>query len=416
MTRAVDRLRTGSSGRLPAPRSDEPVVVTDESVAAKRTRPAKPTDPVVTVPAPKESVDATLTAEPAPPAEAPRQPVKRFDSPGAAVMFVCRNYSLPILLGVSILIYSVWNKTGPTFNTAANWRLIGSNQAVTGVLTLGILIALTSGNFDLSIGNIAGLSSVMSAASFSHWHFPLVAGIAFGIAVGAAVGGMNGFLTTTLRVDPFIITLGTASIILGFMDWYTHGQSIINGVPNSLVTFGRTNFLSIPKLVWVLALVALAIYYLLEHTPFGRSLHAIGSNRAAAKLVGIRVERNITLAFMLTGAFAGIAGVMLLSDTGSGNPTIGPTFTLAALAAAFLGAVSFKVGRLNVPGTIVAIFFLAVNITGLTYAGVQNWITEVFTGATLILAVALVAVLSKERKAKRPTASPSSAEQTRNPA
>ena len=110
--------------------------------------------------------------------------------------------------------------------------------------------------------------------------------------------------------------------------------------------------------------------------------------------------------------------MLLLSYTGSGNPTIGPTFTLTALAAAFLGAVSFKVGRLNVPGTIVAIFFLAINITGLTYAGVQNWITEVFTGLTLILAVALAAVLSKERKAKRPTGdaavAPGPAEQRRN--
>jgi len=422
VNRAVDRLRTGSSGRVPAPRSDEPIVVTDEAVATRRPRAAKPKDTIV-VPEPKASepeasVVQTPAAEPVvaqptpPPAASPR----RFTSPSAAAMFVARNYSLPILLGLSILLYSTWSQTATPFNSVANWREIASSQAYTGVLTLGILIALTSGNFDLSIGNITGLSSVMAAASFSHWHFPLVAGIAFGIGVGAAVGFMNGFLTTTLRVDPFIITLGTASIILGFVDWYTRGQAIINGVPSSLVTFGRTNFFGVPKLVWVLALVALAIYYLLEHTPFGRTLHAIGSNRAAAKLVGIRVERSITLAFVLTGAFAGVAGVMLLSYSGSGNPSIGPTFTLAALAAAFLGAVSFKVGRLNVPGTIVAIFFLSVNIHGLTYAGYQGWSAELFTGATLILAVALVAVLSKERKAKRPTASPSSAEQTRNPA
>jgi ribose transport system permease protein len=399
VTRAIDRLRGGAPNMVPAPRAEEPTLGGEVGSAAL----AEPAGDAATVAAP-------LAAGPTPPVRRVRR------TPGVLALFVARNYSLPILLLVSIFIYSFWGKTGSTFNTAASWRQIGSSQSVTGVLTLGILIALTSGNFDLSIGNICGLSSVMAAASFSHWHFPLVAGIAFGIAVGAAVGGMNGFLTTTLRVDPFIITLGTASIILGFMDWYTNGESIINGIPQSLITFGRTNFLGIPKLVLVLALVALAIYYLLEHTPFGRSLHAIGSNRAAAKLVGIRVERNITLAFMLTGAFAGVAGVLLLANTGSGNPTIGPTFTLAALAAAFLGAVSFKVGRLNVPGTVVAIFFLAVNITGLTYAGVSNWITEVFTGATLILAVALVAVLSKERKAKRPTASPSSAEQTRNPA
>ncbi|HEU5034818.1 MAG TPA: ABC transporter permease, partial [Mycobacteriales bacterium] len=357
------------------------------------------------------------------------EPRRARRTAGQLVGQVSRQYSLPILLGVSVLLYSTWGKTGATFATVANWQNMASSQAVTGVLTLGILITLVSGNFDLSIGNIAGLSSVMTAAAYSHWHFPLVAGLLFGVALGAAVGGLNGFLTTLLRVDPFIITLGTASIILGFIDWYTHGQSIINGIPVGLVEFGRTKFLGVPYLAWVLGAVALVIYYLLEHTPYGRKLHAIGSNRAAARLIGVRVERTITSAFALTGAFAGVAGVLLLAQTGSGNPTIGPTFTLAALASAFLGAVSFKVGRLNVPGTLVAIFFLSVNITGLTFAGVQNWINQVFTGLTLILAVALAAVLSKERKARHGPAAagatapeltdnspPRTTEETRNPA
>jgi ribose transport system permease protein len=250
----------------------------------------------------------------------------------------------------------------------------------------------------------------MTAAAYSHWHFPLVLGLMFGVAIGAAVGGMNGFLTTMLRVDPFIITLGTAAIIIGFIDWYTKGQSIITGIPTGVVDFGRTKFIGLPEIAWVMFIVAGLIYYLLEHTPYGRSLHAIGSNRAAARLVGIRVDRTITSAFALTGAFAGVAGVLLLAQNGSGNPTIGPTFTLEALALAFLGAVSFKVGRLNVAGTLVAIFFLQVNLTGLLYAGVNNWINEVFTGLTLILAVAVAAVLHKERKPKRATASPSTDE------
>jgi ribose transport system permease protein len=334
-------------------------------------------------------------------------------SPGRVAGHVARTYSLPILLIISVLIYGLWGGGVSTaFNSAASWRNIASGQAVTGVLTLGILLTLTSGNFDLSIGNICGLSAIMTASAYSRWHLPLVLGLLIGVAIGAAVGGMNGFLSTTLRVDPFIITLGTASIILGFVDWYTKGQSIVNGIPQSLLDFGRTNFLGIPEVAWVLGVVALLIYYVLEHTPYGRTLHAIGSNRAAAKLVGIRVERTITSAFALTGAFAGVAGILLVSYSGSANPAIGPTFTLTALASAFLGAVSFKVGRLNVPGTIVAIFFLSINIAGLTYAGVQNWITEVFTGLTLILAVALAAILSKERKANRST----STKQTRNPA
>ena len=383
MTRPLSRQRSRASVEVPAPRED------GDPVAAER------------------------VAQPAAAAAVIREFSVWRQSPGRVAGHVVRTYSLPILLIISVLIYSLWGGGVSTaFNSAASWRNIASGQAVTGVLTLGILLTLASGNFDLSIGNICGLSSIMTAAAYSRWHLPLVLGLLVGVAIGAAVGGMNGFLSTTLRVDPFIITLGTASIILGFVDWYTKGQSIVNGIPQSLIDFGRTNFLGIPEVAWVLGVVALLVYYVLEHTPYGRALHAIGSNRAAAKLVGIRVERTITSAFALTGAFAGVAGILLVANSGSANPAIGPTFTLTALASAFLGAVSFKVGRLNVPGTIVAIFFLSINIAGLTYAGVQNWITEVFTGLTLILAVALAAVLSKERKAKRST----STEETRNPA
>ena len=381
MTRPSSRVRSRAAVEVPAPReAEEPV--TSEPVAERAPVPVRPTS------------------------------VWR-QSPGRVAGHVARTYSLPILLLISVLIYSLWGGgVSAAFNSAASWRNIASGQAVTGVLTLGILLTLASGNFDLSIGNICGLSAIMTAAAYSRWHLPLVLGLVVGVAIGAAVGGINGYLSTTLRVDPFIITLGTASIILGFVDWYTKGQSIVNGIPQSLLDFGRTNFIGIPEVAWVLGIVALLIYYVLEHTPYGRALHAIGSNRAAAKLVGIRVERTITSAFALTGAFAGVAGILLVAYSGSANPAIGPTFTLTALASAFLGAVSFKVGRLNVPGTIVAIFFLSINIAGLTYAGVQNWITEVFTGLTLILAVALAAILSKERKAKRST----SIEQTRNPA
>jgi ribose transport system permease protein len=368
----------------------------------------------VDLPVPRESEEPGTSEPVAQQAKVPMLPTSAWrQSPGRVAGHVIRTYSLPILLIISVLIYGLWGGGVSTaFNSAASWRNIASGQAVTGVLTLGILLTLTSGNFDLSIGNICGLSSIMTAAAYSRWHLPLVLGLLVGVAIGAAVGGINGFLSTTLRVDPFIITLGTASIILGFVDWYTKGQSIVNGIPQSLLDFGRTNFLGIPEVAWVLGVVALIIYYVLEHTPYGRALHAIGSNRAAAKLVGIRVEHTITSAFALTGAFAGVAGILLVAYSGSANPAIGPTFTLTALASAFLGAVSFKVGRLNVPGTIVAIFFLSINIAGLTYAGVQNWITEVFTGLTLILAVALAAVLSKERKAKRST----STDETRNPA
>ena len=325
----------------------------------------------------------------------------RGRSAGGWALHFTKAESLLLLLVASIVIYGTWDATSGPFLSVANFRNMGASQAVLAVLTLGILIPMVSGNIDLSVGNIAGLSSVMTASMYADHHVNLVVGIVIGIAIGAGVGALNGLLVTTLRVDPFIITLGTASVILGYIQWFTNGQSIINGIPRSLIDFGGTNLFGVPKIVFVMLLAAAAVYYLLEHTPYGRNLHAIGSNKAAARLVGIRVERSVLIAFSLTGAFAGVAGVLLLANSGSGNPQVGQTFTLTAIAAAFLGAASFKVGRLNVPGTLVAIFFLAVNITGLTFAGVQNWINQVFTGLSLVLAIALAAVLSKERKTKK---------------
>ncbi len=368
-TRSKPRPET-ATGELPAQRAiDDPVV-------------AQPDVPVVV--APGDAASRSVAA-----------------SAGLLGTRILRQYSLVFLLVASFVLYSTWNKTSSVFLTGDSLRVMVAGQAVIGVLTLGILVTMVAGNFDLSVGNIAGLSQIMTATLYAKHGWGMWAGIVAGIAIGGFVGGINGLLVTILRVDPFIITLGTASAILGFIDWYTKDQSIVTGIPAGITHFGRNNFFGVPDIVWVLAIVAVVIYYLLEHTPYGRNLHAIGSNRAAARLVGIRVERSIAMAFVINGIFAGIAGVLMLARAGAGNPQIPPTLALTALAGAFLGAASFKVGRLNVPGTIVALLFLAVNITGLQYAGVANWINEMFTGLSLIFAIALAAVLSKERSVKK---------------
>lgn len=350
---------------------------------------------VTSVPAPRNEQEPPPTAEPVPAA------TRR--TPGAVAGDLLRQYSLLVLLIGSIVFYSTWSKTGAVFPTAANAQNIAGSQSVLAVLTLGLLIPMVSGNLDLSIGSTAGMASIFSAVAFADGHVPLVVGVLVGIGVGALVGLVNGLVVTRFQIDPFIVTLGTASVIVGIVDWKTKGLAIVQGIPRDLITFGGGKHLGVPDIVYVLALVALGVWYLLEQTPYGRSLHAIGSNKAAARLVGIRVDRATCTAFVLSGAFAGLAGVLLLARSGAGNPNVGQSFTLTAIAAAFLGAASFKLGRLNVLGTLVAIFFLAVNITGLTFAGVSNWISEVFTGLSLVLAVAFATVLSRPRKTKTAT-------------
>ena len=371
---------------------------------------------MTTTPSPERS--AVTEALPAPRTEAPVAPARTASAPPAVktrrgpagwLMHLLRQYSLVALFVMSVVTYSTWSATADTFNQTAVFQNIAASQSVLAVLTLGLLIPMISGNLDLSIGSTAGLASIAAAGAFADYGVPLPVGLAVGIGIGALVGLVNGLVVTRFGIDSFIVTLGTASLILGAVNWYSGGTSIIQGIPQEIITFGGGRALGIPNLFYVLIVVAFAVWYLLEQTPYGRNLHAIGSNKAASRLVGIRVERDTCLAFVLSGGFAGLAGVMVLAQQGAGNPQVGSTFTLTAIAAAFLGAASFKLGKLNVLGSLVAIFFLAVNITGLQFAGVEGWITDVFTGLSLVLAVAFAGVLSRPRKHK-PAATPAATE------
>ena len=307
-------------------------------------------------------------------------------------------YSLLVLLVLTIAFFGfIWSQTAATYMQVANFQNILRSQTVLAVLALGVIVPLVCGQFDLSIGNVAGLASVFTAAAYAKWHVPLPAGIAIGVALGTLAGVVNGAVVTRLGVSSFIATLGSAAVITGIVNWYTQGISILQGIPPQLTDFGGGNWLGIPSPFYVVVLAALLVYYLLEHTPYGRNLHAVGSNAESARLVGLSIPRIVFLSFVVSGAAAGLGGVLLVADSGAGNPSVGSTFTLTALTAAFLGATSVKPGRFNVVGTLLAIFFLAAAITGLTFAGVRDYINDLFTGLALVLAVGISVLLGRRR-------------------
>jgi len=314
-----------------------------------------------------------------------------------AVLHLAERYALAGLLVLVVAFFSLWPKTSLIYIQPDNIRNILGSQTVLAIIALGSIVPLVCGQFDLSVGSVAGLTSVLTAASYAHWHLPLVLGILVGILTGALVGAVNGLLVTRFGVNALITTLGTASVVTGIVNWYTKGLAIVQGVPDSLTQFGSKTFLGLPRTLFLLVAVALGIWYLLEQTPFGRYLHAVGGNPAAAELVGLNIPSLVRRSFVVSGAAAGLGGVVLLAQSGAGNPGVGATFTLTALAAAFLGATSIRPGRFNVVGTLLAIFFLATAITGLTFAGVQSFINDLFTGTALVLAVAISAVLRRRR-------------------
>jgi ribose transport system permease protein len=240
--------------------------------------------------------------------------------------------------------------------------------------------------------------------------FPLWLAILVAVLLGLVVGLSTGNVVARIGVSSLIATLGLSTVLAGVVQWYTGGQSIISGISETLVDVGSGRLGDLPGLaqvpvvrdipatVVILAVVALLVWWLLERTPYGRHLHGIGSNREAARLVGVPVKAYVLGAFGLSGLLAGVAGVLLVARNGVANPQVGTVAdTLQALSAAFLGATAFKPGRFNVPGTLVAIFFLAFTVTGLSLAGVDAWINNVFNGLALFVAVLISTVVGRKR-------------------
>lgn len=316
----------------------------------------------------------------------------------SALLLNIERFALPGLFIVVLIFFSLWGATGHLFATAINFQEVGSNYVYIGILTLASLIPLVCGEFDFSVGQNAGFTQIVVATAMARFHVPLPFAIALAIACGALVGLNNGNVVAKLGVNSLIVTLGTSGILLGVVEWYTNGQTISVGISQSMLNFGFGNVAGIPDAVLLLTGVALIVYYVLEHTPYGRYLTSIGSNARAARLVGLRVDRLKLSAFVLSGALAGVAGVLLVAKNGSASPEAGSVSdTLIALAAAYLGATSIRPGRFNVLGAMLAVYFIAFSVSGLALAGVQSWVSQVFSGGALFVAVVISTVLARRR-------------------
>ncbi|MEZ5078825.1 MAG: ABC transporter permease [Solirubrobacterales bacterium] len=305
-------------------------------------------------------------------------------------------YALVGLIGVMALFFSIYGPTADLFPTTSNLKVLVAQQAVIAVVAMAALVPLIAGEWELSVGANAGLSSIFVASALSGG-MPVPLAIGVGLGIGLAVGVFNALIVTTLRVEAVIPTLGTATILTGIVTAKTGGLAIVSDIPTSVTDFGSGTWAGIPRTAVTMVAVALLVYYLLAYTPLGRYLYALGSNRSAATLVGINLRWTLFSSFVIAGVLAGFAGALQVARAGGGNPGVGESFTLPALAAAFLSAASIKPGRYNVGGTLVAIFFLAVLNNGLNLAGAPNYVSDLVNGSALIVGIGLSAVLGRRR-------------------
>jgi len=287
-----------------------------------------------------------------------------------------------------IIIFAIW--VPDTFLATNNLKIIAGNEAITGMLALGIIIPLAAGVFDLSFAGVAGLSVAVTAWAQVEGYNPLVAAL-MAIVVGTLVGVINGFVVVKLRVSSFIATLGMSSLLLAATYWVTDGKQIVSGFSEGFLNLGNTQILGIPLPFYAMLVLAVVIYILIEYLPVGRYLYASGGNPVAARLAGVRVDRIVYGSLVASSLVAGIAGVVLAARIGTASPDIGPSYLLPAFSAVFLGSTQIKPGRVNVIGTLIAIYLLATGVKGLQLAGAPSYTDDLFNGLALIIAVALAA-------------------------
>lgn len=177
----------------------------------------------------------------------------------------------------------------------------------------------------------------------------------------------------------------------------TGGLALASNIPTSLTSFGTGLVAGIPIVFVTLVVIAALVYFVLAHTSFGRVTYAVGSNSEAAKLVGLRTGRIRGTTMVAGSTLCSVAGLLYVAGAGGASPNVGTTFTLPALAAAFLSAAAVRPGRFNVWGTIIAIFFLAVLNSGLSLAGMPPYVNDYVNGGALIVGVALAAALYRRR-------------------
>ena len=298
-------------------------------------------------------------------------------------------YSGVMGIGLLILVYSLM--LPGVFFTEVTLRTIIANQAITGIIALGALVALTAGMIDLSVGAVAGLAMVYTVWASVNTDMSTWIICAIAVLLATSCGAINALLVTLIDLDSLIVTLGMSSLVLGVSLKITEGATLYGEFDQRFVDLGQGAIGPIPNLTIVLVALALAVWVWLEHTPGGRYTQAVGSNPVAAKLAGISVFRTCALSLLASSAVAGIGGVMLAAQVGQGATSTGPAYLLPVFAAIFLGATQVK-DRSNVVGTMIAVLLIGTGIKGLQLSGATAWATDAFNGAVLLLAVTVAAV------------------------
>lgn len=310
-------------------------------------------------------------------------------------------WNLAILLVALIVLFSILK--GDTFLTAFTFQSMVNSRSINALVALAVMIPLASNNFDLSVASILGIAQVLANGLVTQQGLPWEFAALLCILLGASVGLVNGLLVTRAKINSFIATLGTGTLLLGLNQWYTGGMQVVGLLPPNFVALSSKIY-GIPAPILYVLLIGLVLWIVFDYLPLGRFLYIIGDNPRAAELTGISVNTYVTLAFVASGTIAAFAGVILQAQLQVGQSTVGQELMLPAFTGALLGATAIRPGRPNVWGTVLAVAVLAVAVAGLTQLGAPFFVENLFNGAMLILAVGLAGYTHRRREQRNAAA------------
>ena len=295
-------------------------------------------------------------------------------------------YSALYLWGAFIIFFSL---TQDQFLTWTSFRLVITEKVIVAVLALAFLIPLAAETFDLSIGAMMGFSATLTNWLAMETDLPDGLNALIAIAACAAFGFLSGFFVVRLNVNSFIATLGMSQVITAVI-LRTSDRQIVGQLSDGYRDIGRRELFNLPLYFYYLIILAIIVWYVLEHTPLGRYIFATGGNREAARLSGVQTNRLTWGSLVVSAMIAGFAGTVFSWKIGTSSPSVGPGFLFPAVAAVFFGASQLK-GRPNVWGTLIAVYALAFGIKGLQLTFLTNvvWIEPLFEGLALLIAVAI---------------------------
>ncbi|MED4600422.1 ABC transporter permease [Paenibacillus validus] len=292
------------------------------------------------------------------------------------------------LLAVILIFCAVLTMLSPVFFTATNWVNLLLQSTILAVLAMGLTFVMMTGGIDLSVGAVLAVSSMIGLDLIVDHQAPVLVGVAASLLIGILFGLVNGIMVTRVGIPPLIVTLATMGVARGIVLIYSDGAKVTK-IPDSIIYWANGEIEGIPVLLLIVGLLAMIAHILLSHTIYGRSLRASGGNELAARLAGVRTKGVITGAYVLSGATASIAGLLLAARLESAGPNAGLGMEQTVIAAVVIGGTSLFGGQGHIVGTLLGVLLISLVSNAVNLLNVPPAWDQVVKGLVILIAALL---------------------------